>query len=716
MTLALALQAAPAALARWGARLVPPPSWRHAGRTTLAALAALGIAYALELDNPFSAAVTVMLVAHPVHGMVLAKSISRFIGTLAGAAVAVLLMGWFAQTPELFLLGLGLWMGLCCLGSTLLRNFRSYGTVLAGYTVVLIALPAADAPQQMFALVTSRVSDVTIGIVCSGLVAALLTSRSAVQGLNQKFCHGLAQVVAYARTALTSGDEAGLARLRPKLAADIAALDALVEFAATETAEVAPLRDSLRIALAAMLGALGAGASVQGALQRAEAAGRAEDLQAVIAETLALLAELTQALASGAGSKGAGARLTDLYRRLLALAARIEAGLTPDNVPLLVAADRLAELLDELRIGLSGMIALAQGHPLVLGQDLPGTNFHPKSFGLHLDWRAGLINALRAALAVWLAGALWLLPAWPYGWNLIMVVVPNAGLLATRDHPEQDAVEFTKGCLLALVLGWISLIYLLPLADGFWSLCLVLAPFLFGGVLLSVLPKTIFIGVGLSVFYLTLLMPTNPMVYDASLYLNYALPTLAGAVLSMLVFRLLLPNDPRGHVRSVVRVMRRDLQALLTRPLAAMPAEAMPADWETRMHDRMLYLIARLRAAEMRHSGLIRGGFAALRVGREIIRARRLLLPLAGDRLVATAMAPARQDLQQLTRAPVRAIQGLRRSAKALLFLAATERPEQAAVLAQIAASLIEVALLLGQNRRFFQWGTAEGLGRGLPC
>ena len=49
---------------------------------------------------------------------------------------------------------------------------------------------------------------------------------------------------------------------------------------------------------------------------------------------------------------------------------------------------------------------------------------------------------------------------------------------------------------------------------------LVLGPFLFLGVLLSVLPRTIFIGVGLSVFYLTLLMPANPMVYDANLYLN----------------------------------------------------------------------------------------------------------------------------------------------------------------------------------------------------
>ena len=133
------------------------PNAAHAAGTTFAALAALGIAYALELNNPYSAAVTVLIVAHPVHGMVLAKSISRFAGTLAGCLVAILLMGLFAQIPELFMLGLGLWMGVCSFGSTLLRNFRSYGTVLAGYTVVLITMPGVDAPQTLFDLVTSRV-------------------------------------------------------------------------------------------------------------------------------------------------------------------------------------------------------------------------------------------------------------------------------------------------------------------------------------------------------------------------------------------------------------------------------------------------------------------------------------------------------------------------------------------------------------------------------
>ncbi len=690
-----------------------PPNLAHAARTTLAALAALGIAYALELNNPYSAAVTVLIVAHPVHGMVLAKSLSRFAGTLAGSLVAILLMGLFAQIPELFMLGLSLWMGLCSFGSTLLRNFRSYGTVLAGYTVVLITMPGVDAPQTMFDLVASRVSVVTIGIVCSALVAALLTSRSAARGLhaNLRACmHGLND---YVRLAL-AGDEGGRMRvLRRRLAGEISGLDALVEFAATETAEVAPLRDTMRVSLAAMFGVLAAGASVHDALRRAGETGQGtragNELAPIVADSLTLLSNIDAGL-DIAEPRAAAARLAEVYHRLFALGERVAAGLDPTDLALLVAHDRLAELLDELRVGLAGMIVLRAGRPIALADNATGLIRHPNRLGFHLDWRAGLINGVRAALAVWIAGAIWILSGWPYGWMMVTMVVPNAGLLALRDYPERDSVDFIKGCTAAIVMGWVCLLYLLPLTDSFAGLCLVLAPCLFLGAMLAANPKAPLLGVGICVFFLTLLAPTNPMVYDANLYLNMALPTIAGAILTMIVFRLVLPSNPHRHVRAIVRSMRRDIQALLASRHAVMPVE-----WETRMHDRLLQLIARMRVAELQQDWLVRGGFASLRIGREIIRVRRLLTDFADDTLVTAAMAPSRQALGQLANAPTAAVRALRSSAERLLDLAVTERTAIAPALARVAASLMEVAVLVGRNRRFFQTETNQS-ARSQPC
>jgi hypothetical protein len=180
---------------------------------------------------------------------------------------------------------------------------------------------------------------------------------------------------------------------------------------------------------------------------------------------------------------------------------------------------------------------------------------------------------------------------------------------------------------------------------------------------------------------------------------------IGGAILTMVVFRLILPSDPRGHVRAMVRTIRGDIQALLSNRRASTPI-----GWEARMHDRMLQLISRMRVAEMRDEFLMRGGFASLRIGREIIRVRRLLAGFSDDTQITAAMAPSRDALHTLTMAPSAApsaaVHALRVSADRLLGLAVSERADIAADLGRVAASLLEIALLLGHNRRFFQTGT----------
>jgi uncharacterized membrane protein YccC len=76
-------------------------------------------------------------------GLVLAKSFYRIIGTLVGAAVALLLIALFAQERVLFLGAIALWVGLCTFGSQYARNFTAYGFVLSGYTAAIVGIPGA---------------------------------------------------------------------------------------------------------------------------------------------------------------------------------------------------------------------------------------------------------------------------------------------------------------------------------------------------------------------------------------------------------------------------------------------------------------------------------------------------------------------------------------------------------------------------------------------
>ena len=117
-------------------------SWAFAFKTLLTIFIALWVSYRLELPQPTTVLATVIIVIQPQSGQVFAKSFYRFLGTLAGSAVMVLLIALFAQNTELFLGALAIWVGICTAGATRNRNFRAYGFVLAGYTAAMVGLPA----------------------------------------------------------------------------------------------------------------------------------------------------------------------------------------------------------------------------------------------------------------------------------------------------------------------------------------------------------------------------------------------------------------------------------------------------------------------------------------------------------------------------------------------------------------------------------------------
>ena len=94
-------------------RVVPKPAaWAFAVRIWLAMILALYAAFWLQLSSASSAAVCVAILAQPKRGQALSKALYRFLGTLVGAAVAIVLMALFAQDRVLLLVALATWLGL----------------------------------------------------------------------------------------------------------------------------------------------------------------------------------------------------------------------------------------------------------------------------------------------------------------------------------------------------------------------------------------------------------------------------------------------------------------------------------------------------------------------------------------------------------------------------------------------------------------------------
>ena len=214
-----------------------PRLWDMTGfalRTWLASIMALYIAFALQLESPYWAWLTVWLVAQPTPGMLLSKSVYLVLGTFAGAFFGISLIALFAQTPELFVLGLAVLVGGCTVASNTLTNFRAYANVLAGYSAGLIASGAIDAPDQVFFIGMARTACILTGIACSVFVNSIFAPHRSEGEVRRKIVAVLKDA---ARRAVYSwkADNKERIQIGRKLIFDLIALNTQIEFAAAES-------------------------------------------------------------------------------------------------------------------------------------------------------------------------------------------------------------------------------------------------------------------------------------------------------------------------------------------------------------------------------------------------------------------------------------------------------------------------------------------------
>jgi uncharacterized membrane protein YccC len=233
----------------------------------------------------------------------------------------------------------------------------------------------------------------------------------------------------------------------------------------------------------------------------------------------------------------------------------------------------------------------------------------------------------------------------------------------------------------------------LPQIDSFALLAMWLTPPLAFGAAAATSPAAAFFAQGFTVFLITLLAPSNPMVFDPISFFNNAFAITLGCIVTALVYQIVLPVDARRLKRHLLRELQRDLISAL-RPEAPIDSR----QWESRMHDRMRLLSARLRAADIDAHPAMGAAFDALRLGREVFRLRKLLL---SD---AEATAVAKRGLWPIAngRSRAEALDALA-TARAWFEVRRFEQPEETALALRIEAALSSIAALYARRARFFQ-------------
>ncbi|WP_341918514.1 FUSC family protein [Hydrocarboniphaga effusa] len=533
-------------------------------RTVLAAIVALGVSMALSLGAPSTAMVTVFIVAAPRSGDVIAKGFYRISATLVGAVAAVTLVATLVEYRTSFLVALSLWIGLCTTGAAYVRGYRAYGFVLAGYTVTIIAVPAIAAPDLVFNIAVMRATEVLVGIVSTALIADLLLPEYASHTLRDAVSKAYADLAAHARS-VASGRWQPQQRLARGLAlAETAiALELRREAASFESAEIRLHGPQLRRFADAMSRADSELHGWSLAVDRLRAAqaqtpnpaamtalnllgGLAEEFGRLIAPNQRLPRSSVDAAAIEPALAGWREQLSEraeLLRPLVADPQNDEASNLRASMDFDALAERLATLVDRYIEFTSSYADFTRVQARAKGA---GIGWLP-----HTDGIEAIFMGLRGAVGIGLMSMFWIATDWPRGPSALVLTAVSCTLFATLPQPKAAVRGLMMSVVLAGVLAVVVKFGMLPHADDFVSMALVLAPFLAFCAWITVIPKTATIGRGVGMFFPVLLGMQSAPDYDLAGTINEVLGALTACALAIAAFTAIVPlaTDFSGRLR-----------------------------------------------------------------------------------------------------------------------------------------------------------------------
>lgn len=627
-------------------------AWIYLAKALCAAFLALGVSMALDLPAPKTAMTTVFIVMQPQSGPVLAKSFYRLAGTFIGLIVTVALVGLFAQQPELFLLSVALWIALCTAGAARNRNFRSYGFVLAGYTAALIGLPSSQAPDTTFMTATTRVSAIVIGILSAGFVSALVFPRHTSEQMRDTVRKRFSAFVEYVSATLAGKlDRAQIEKVQTGFAASVVGFEAQRSTAVFEQPEL-----RLRAGRLARLNSeFMAASSRYHALHQLMNRLRASSPQAVAAlepyfrEIAPLLVHDGAPIRTAAEATHVEAQLSGyreaLPRRVRAQRAQLE---TEPGFPLL-DFDTATELLYRFITDL---------HDYAATYASLSTSTHERErwierYEPHTNLTASVIAGLRAAVILLLAGAFWIVTAWPSGLMLTLNTATICALVSSSPQPARTAAQMTWGTALAVLAGFVVEFWVYPHIDGFVLLCAMLTPFLAFGVWLSLKTKHAGAGMGYLIFFCFLAGPDLVTHYDPAGFMNDALALVLSMLIATIAFAVLFPPTAPWLKRRLFA----DLREQVVLACGARLADAR-GRFDSRTRDLMFQAHTLSADQPDTQRDALRWMFAVLEVGHAVLDLRHELAGLPRDPAYGAetawrrAIESARAALAALFRAP----------------------------------------------------------------
>ncbi|EML1937624.1 FUSC family protein [Providencia sp. 21OH12SH02B-Prov] len=473
-----------------------PDRLRFATITACASIIALFIAQYFQLVHPQWAAMTVWASAQPWRENLLEKSWWRFAGTVSGVLAGVLLIYLHMLHPLLFILGLAVWLGACSGIGQLQKGFVAYGTLLAGYSAVMVSMLSVHDTNNIFMVAWDRFWTILVGVLSAVIFNYLFTPKrdqAPATVLKNQIDQRFYAVLHHALNKKESVKQEDIDTLWQQ----IASYDELLE--------------------ANRIGWRYHRKQVVQARQR------------LIAQSQILL-HLAQFRSIAAFPFPEHEPSEKEWKHLLFLC---------PNGP-------LKSLLITLYYAIKGtsIKRVSRIDKLKLHQDKISA------------WHA----FTRSFITIGVVGVLWSLTQWQTLAYLTLGLSVMLTIFASFDYPDRFMKNVFIGQFLGAVAALLCTWFLWPFANSSWQMALFIIPVIVSGILVFAHSRLIFIAFDYIMVSLILLQPSYPFSLSLPTSIGNAIAIVCGPLVAMAAFMWIYPTNPQKRYQHLLRLAHRQFK------------------------------------------------------------------------------------------------------------------------------------------------------------
>lgn len=537
--------------------------WIFATKTFVAGILALYIAFSLNLAYPIWAIGTVFVIANPYSGMTSSKSIYRLLGTLLGAIVSIAVTPFLINTPMLFTLFLASWVGFCLYISMLDRTPRSYVSMLAGYTTVIICYNVvyyADT-VSIFDMALGRFLEITVGVVCSAIVTTTIFPMHIGPAVQSRVAKTIQDIkVLFDQILLDQKQLDNYNQLLGNITRDASDIHVLAVHLSYEKSKLQgmtkPLQEMLH-QLTMLVANLVAMSERMKQLDQIEMTYR-ENLKAVHAHIAEFLHDHHEIKA----------------QELNFLPSQFES----DFTALVASAPPEQQLiLNGLKMDIRHFIQNVRAVKLIWQRIQQGDDALPESMtpltttypSLHRDHGVAVRGGISAFLIILIATAFWILSGWKAGFMLAEMAAISACILTAMDNPVPALKLFIRANIYSAMVVFIYAYGVFPHVTAFWELALVLAPFSIFCLMLFPHPPLAGLGLPLLMSSIMGLNLQNRYVLDQIAFFDASIGAVIGLIISVYIIHIVRAMSPDMAVQRILALHYKAVRTALYLPYGA---------------------------------------------------------------------------------------------------------------------------------------------------